>query len=171
MHTIQQDGSYVYSLYTPCLHSRAVWYTSQQGTWALAAEQSEAEVCCRQCGAALHLGTTHPNSLHADLHGCCWLLQDVVALIAYERPEQSPLAHLLQLSQREVVADAVNAAILQVAAAGGTGSSSPGTVATGSSKPQVQRQQCVGGGWDAGGHRWASPTGTGADRDSMQLNT
>ena len=59
-------------------------------------------------------------------------VQDVVALIAYEHPEQSPLAHLLQLSQREVVADAVNAAILQVTAAGGGSSSS--------SKPQVRRE-------------------------------
>jgi hypothetical protein len=42
-------------------------------------------------------------------------VQEVVALIAYEHPEQSPLAHLLQLSQRELVADVVNAAILQVA--------------------------------------------------------
>jgi hypothetical protein len=46
---------------------------------------------------------------------CSHTLQDVVALIAYEQPEASPLAHLLQLSQREVVADVVNAAILVAA--------------------------------------------------------
>lgn len=47
----------------------------------------------------------------------------MVALIAYERPEESPLRHLLAPSQREAVADAVNAAILAVAgdAAGGGG--------------------------------------------------
>jgi hypothetical protein len=41
-------------------------------------------------------------------------LQEVVALIAYEHPEQSPLAQLMQLSQREAVADVLNAAILQI---------------------------------------------------------
>eukprot|EP00898_Chlorokybus_atmophyticus_P007569 jgi/Chlat1/7813/Chrsp66S07270 len=40
-------------------------------------------------------------------------LQDVVALLAYEHPEESPLASLLQFSQREAVADTVNAAVLQ----------------------------------------------------------
>ena len=40
----------------------------------------------------------------------------MVALIAYERPEASPLAHLLAPTQREAVADAVNAAVLCVAA-------------------------------------------------------
>lgn len=67
--------------------------------------------------------------------GCPACVQDVVALIAYEHPEQSPLAHLLQLSQREVVADAVNAAILQASA---SGSSADGAAAV-SSKPQVRR--------------------------------
>eukprot|EP00879_Flechtneria_rotunda_P014464 GHRR01015113.1.p1 GENE.GHRR01015113.1~~GHRR01015113.1.p1 ORF type:complete len:351 (+),score=113.33 GHRR01015113.1:510-1562(+) len=54
-------------------------------------------------------------------------LKDVVALIAYERPEESPLAHLLHLSQRELVADAVNAAVLQASGTsvgGSDGSSS-----------------------------------------------
>lgn len=61
-------------------------------------------------------------------------MQDVVALIAYEHPEQSPLAHLLEVSQREVVADAVNAAILQVAS---SGSDSSMEAAAGSNTPQV----------------------------------
>lgn len=61
--------------------------------------------------------------------------QDVVALIAYEQPQQSPLAHLLALSQREVVADAVNAAILQASSSGpGDGAAARGS----SSKPQVR---------------------------------
>jgi hypothetical protein len=62
-------------------------------------------------------------------------VQDVVALIAYEQPEQSPLAHLLEVSQREVVADAVNAAILQVAS---SGSDSSMEAAAGSNMPQVR---------------------------------
>jgi hypothetical protein len=66
--------------------------------------------------------------------GCC-CEQDVVALIAYEQPEQSPLAHLLEVSQREVVADAVNAAILQVAS---SGSNSSLVAAAGSNTPQVR---------------------------------
>jgi hypothetical protein len=41
----------------------------------------------------------------------------VVALIAYEAPEASPLAHLLSTAQRERVADVVNAAVLGAAAA------------------------------------------------------
>jgi hypothetical protein len=41
----------------------------------------------------------------------------VVALIAYEKPEESPLKDLLSRGQRERVADALNAAILQATAA------------------------------------------------------
>eukprot|EP00198_Chlamydomonas_reinhardtii_P005705 XP_001695041.1 predicted protein [Chlamydomonas reinhardtii] len=39
-------------------------------------------------------------------------LRDVVALIAYQQPETSPLAHLLGQGQREAVSDAVNTAVL-----------------------------------------------------------
>lgn len=49
-------------------------------------------------------------------------MQGVVALIAYESPEKSPLAHLLLLSQREHVADVLNAAVLQVSATAAKGS-------------------------------------------------
>lgn len=44
-------------------------------------------------------------------------LQEVVALIAYEQPEHSPLSHLLHRQQRERVADVVNAAVLQASSA------------------------------------------------------
>lgn len=40
------------------------------------------------------------------------LLQDCIALLAYEHPKESPVGHLLMLGQREAVADAVNSAIL-----------------------------------------------------------
>ncbi|XP_043709047.1 ran-binding protein M homolog [Telopea speciosissima] len=40
------------------------------------------------------------------------LLQDCIALLAYEEPMKSPVGHLLHMSQREVVADAVNAMVL-----------------------------------------------------------
>lgn len=40
------------------------------------------------------------------------LLHDCLALLAYERPQDSPMAYLLQFGQREVVADAVNAFVL-----------------------------------------------------------
>ncbi|XP_027355305.1 ran-binding protein M homolog isoform X2 [Abrus precatorius] len=40
------------------------------------------------------------------------LVQDCVALLAYERPLDSPVGYLLKDSQREVVADTVNAMIL-----------------------------------------------------------
>ncbi|GFR46622.1 hypothetical protein Agub_g8226, partial [Astrephomene gubernaculifera] len=43
-------------------------------------------------------------------------LRDVVALVAYQQPESSPLGHLLGQRQREAVADAVNAAVLAVLA-------------------------------------------------------
>jgi len=83
---------------------------------------------------------THFNRL------CC-AVQDVVALIAYEQPEQSPLAHLLQLSHREVVADAVNAAILQVSATASSNSSSGSSTDTaaagGSTMPQVIVRHCI----------------------------
>uniref|UniRef100_A0A383VPB8 B30.2/SPRY domain-containing protein n=1 Tax=Tetradesmus obliquus TaxID=3088 RepID=A0A383VPB8_TETOB len=81
-----------------------------------------------------------PGAAHKDSQ-----LKEVVALIAYEHPQQSPLAHLLHLSQREAVADAVNAAILQVAgqsaaaAAGdeaGAATKDSGSTEAGSSPPQ-----------------------------------
>lgn len=53
-----------------------------------------------------------------------------MALIAYESPEASPLAHLLSMAQREKVADAINAAVLSVAtaaAAGGKGGGNSGS--------------------------------------------
>ncbi|XP_042491633.1 ran-binding protein M homolog [Macadamia integrifolia] len=40
------------------------------------------------------------------------LLQDCIALLAYEEPMKSPVGYLLDVSQREVVADAVNAMVL-----------------------------------------------------------
>ncbi|GAX77404.1 hypothetical protein CEUSTIGMA_g4850.t1 [Chlamydomonas eustigma] len=43
------------------------------------------------------------------------VLQEVIALIAYEEPEASPLGWLLGSGQRERVADAVNSAIAQAA--------------------------------------------------------
>lgn len=47
------------------------------------------------------------------------LPQDVVALIAYEQPEASPLAHLLAPAQREAVADVINSAVLSALTSGG----------------------------------------------------
>jgi hypothetical protein len=82
---------------------------------------------------------------------CC--VQEVVALIAYEHPEQSPLAHLLQLSQRELVADVVNAAILQVAGqseaaaagdAAGAAAADSSSAEAGSSPPQVRALHKLG---------------------------
>ncbi|KAM7515252.1 hypothetical protein LguiA_004835 [Lonicera macranthoides] len=40
------------------------------------------------------------------------LVKDCAALLAYEQPQKSPVGYLLEESQREVVADAVNAVIL-----------------------------------------------------------
>ncbi|XP_002992236.2 ran-binding protein M homolog [Selaginella moellendorffii] len=40
------------------------------------------------------------------------LLQDCLALLAYEKPAESPVCYLLKVRQREAVADAVNAVIL-----------------------------------------------------------
>ncbi|KAK1276438.1 hypothetical protein QJS04_geneDACA011112 [Acorus gramineus] len=40
------------------------------------------------------------------------LLQDTIALLAYEEPTKSPVGHLLKMNHREVVADAVNAMVL-----------------------------------------------------------
>lgn len=45
-------------------------------------------------------------------HGYQHLLQDCVALLAYEHPAESPVGYLLKLGQREAVADAVNLVIL-----------------------------------------------------------
>ncbi|BDA46674.1 Ran-binding protein 10 [Coccomyxa sp. Obi] len=45
------------------------------------------------------------------------MLHDVVALLAYENPMDSPLAGLMHLAQREAAADVVNSAILAATAA------------------------------------------------------
>ncbi|KAK6940337.1 SPRY domain [Dillenia turbinata] len=42
----------------------------------------------------------------------CDLVQDCVALLAYEQPQESTVGYLLEDSQREVVADTINAMIL-----------------------------------------------------------
>lgn len=55
-------------------------------------------------------------------------LRDVMALLAYEDPADSPLSHLLRGQQREAVADAVNASILAAATQAG-GSSSTAHIA------------------------------------------
>ncbi|KAI7842482.1 hypothetical protein COHA_003836 [Chlorella ohadii] len=47
-------------------------------------------------------------------------LRDVVALIAYQQPEQSPLSALLAPAQREATADVVNAALLRSRLPAGT---------------------------------------------------
>lgn len=61
----------------------------------------------------------------------------MLALLAYERPADSPLAHLLHPQQREAVADAVNAGILAAVA--------PETArpATGSAALLSSRVACV----------------------------
>lgn len=68
------------------------------------------------------------------------VLRDVVALVAYAQPAESPLAHLLSASQREFVADAANAALLaearrkaSAAAAPATGGATASTSAAGRS--------------------------------------
>ena len=58
--------------------------------------------------------------------------QEVVALIAYQDPSLSPLKHLLCPSQREMVADVINAAVLNAANFGGKASSN---------NQQLQQQQ------------------------------
>lgn len=40
--------------------------------------------------------------------------QDVISLLAYPRPEISPLRHLIQPSRRQAVADSLNQAILSM---------------------------------------------------------
>ncbi|GIL63044.1 hypothetical protein Vafri_17192 [Volvox africanus] len=61
-------------------------------------------------------------------------LRDVVALVAYQNPEASPLAHLLGREQRDAVADAVNAAVLTVASEAGGLPASPSAAAAGSER-------------------------------------
>ena len=66
--------------------------------------QVEAAVECARTKLAGFLGCSQDHDL---------LLQDCLALLAYERPQDSPMAYLLHFSQREVVADAVNAFVLE----------------------------------------------------------
>ncbi len=43
---------------------------------------------------------------------CFMILQDCMALLAYEEPETSPMFSLLSMDHRQSVADALNCAIL-----------------------------------------------------------
>eukprot|EP00250_Pteridium_aquilinum_P024567 c29258_g1_i1 orf=64-1431(+) len=64
---------------------------------------------------SLEAAVTHAQKKLASLLGISLyqnLLQDCIALLAYERPTESPVGHLLMLGQREAVADAVNSAVL-----------------------------------------------------------
>ncbi|WCJ44245.1 SPla/RYanodine receptor (SPRY) domain-containing protein [Euphorbia peplus] len=47
-----------------------------------------------------------------ELPGFADLVEDCVALLAYEKPEESSVGYLLEDSQREIVADTVNAMVL-----------------------------------------------------------
>ncbi|CAF1591781.1 unnamed protein product, partial [Adineta ricciae] len=55
-----------------------------------------------------HLVAEHGENSHNDK-----ILQDAFSLLAYTDPKTSPLAHLLEPSQRETVSSAVNSAILE----------------------------------------------------------
>lgn len=63
----------------------------------------------------LEAAVTYARAELASLFGISLyqtLLQDCIALLAYERPTESPVGYLLMFAQREAVADAVNSAVL-----------------------------------------------------------
>ncbi|XP_073396003.1 ran-binding protein M homolog [Physcomitrium patens] len=65
-----------------------------------------------QVSDAVNLARSQLASFFGKCQDQDLLLHDCLALLAYERPQDSPMAYLLQFAQREMVADAVNAFIL-----------------------------------------------------------
>lgn len=65
-----------------------------------------------QVDDAVALARTELASFFGKCRDQDLLLHDCLALLAYDRPQESPMAYLLQFAQREVVADAVNAFVL-----------------------------------------------------------
>lgn len=59
-----------------------------------------------------HISTEFCLILRQGMHDSLLLLQDIMALLAYEEPEKSPMFHLLGLEYRQHVADNLNRAIL-----------------------------------------------------------
>lgn len=60
----------------------------------------------------LHSYCTYSCSLFYIGIQCCLLLQDFLALLAYEEPEKSPMFHLLSPDHQQQVAESLNRAIL-----------------------------------------------------------
>lgn len=65
-----------------------------------------------QFGRELHALKQHLIAEHGENSHNDKILQDAFSLLAYTDPKTSPLAHLLEPSQRETVSSAVNSAIL-----------------------------------------------------------
>ncbi|CAF0921558.1 unnamed protein product [Adineta steineri] len=66
-----------------------------------------------QFGRELHALKQQLIAEHGDNQQNDKMLQDAFSLLAYSEPKSSPLAHLLEPSQRETVSSAVNSAILE----------------------------------------------------------
>lgn len=62
--------------------------------------------------ATMSYGRTELSEFDAESEEDKQHLQDVISLLAYPRPEISPLRHLIQPSRRQAVADSLNQAIL-----------------------------------------------------------
>ncbi|XP_008804544.2 glucose-induced degradation protein 8 homolog isoform X3 [Phoenix dactylifera] len=68
-------------------------------------------VCSRKCTEALEFAQTELTPL-GKLHKYVEKLEDLMALLAYEEPEKSPMFHLLSSDYRQNIADCLNRAIL-----------------------------------------------------------
>nr|XP_010933002.1 glucose-induced degradation protein 8 homolog isoform X1 [Elaeis guineensis] len=68
-------------------------------------------VCSRKCTEALEFAQTKLTPL-GRVHKYVQKLEDLMALLAYEEPEKSPMFHLLSSDYRQNIADCLNQAIL-----------------------------------------------------------
>ncbi|KAJ3696103.1 hypothetical protein LUZ60_001480 [Juncus effusus] len=66
----------------------------------------------RNCGEALEFGQKKLIAF-GKVHKYVEKIEDVMALMAYEDPEKSPMFHLLSSEYRQYVADGLNQAILE----------------------------------------------------------
>ncbi|OVA08705.1 LisH dimerization motif [Macleaya cordata] len=69
-------------------------------------------VCSRKCTEALEFAQTKLTPF-GRVHKYVEKLEDFMALLAYEEPENSPMFHLLSSEYRQHVADCLNRAILE----------------------------------------------------------
>ncbi|CAF0744826.1 unnamed protein product [Rotaria sordida] len=104
-----------YDGYTDSIHTMDMETTISSDVQKKSTTKEDDQLLVRilQFGRELHALKQQLTIEHGDNQQNDKLLQDAFSLLAYSDPKSSPLAHLLEPSQRETVSSAVNSAILE----------------------------------------------------------